>query len=232
MTNVLRSRVYLSVSVLCLGLALPAAASTIFDNSAHDLVTRFNPGTLEVGDEIVLAGSDRLLTDFSFEYWGENTTHADAFTGTIEARVQFYQNTGALFNGYAAPAATSFYSSDWCLIPAPTNRATFTFTSGLDWSIYGLPMPVESNMTWSVQFRGMAGDDSVGVDLYSPPVVGADYPDYWQNDGTGWALMTNSPSMDFAARMEATVPEPSTLALSVCGGLGLLILARRLRRKE
>ena len=78
----------------------------------------------------------------------------------------------------------------------------------------------------------MAADDSVGVDLYSPPVVGADYPDYWQNDGTGWTLMTNSPPMDFAARMEATVPEPSTMALSVCGGLGLLILARRLRRKE
>jgi hypothetical protein len=30
----------------------------------------------------------------------------------------------------------------------------------------------------------------------------------------------------------AVIPEPSTLALSVLGGLGLLILGRRLGRKE
>jgi hypothetical protein len=30
----------------------------------------------------------------------------------------------------------------------------------------------------------------------------------------------------------ATVPEPSTLALSVLGGLGLLVVARRFGRKE
>jgi hypothetical protein len=39
--------------------------------------------------------------------------------------------------------------------------------------------------------------------------------------------------MDFAARFDAnaTIPEPSTLALSLAGGLGLLTLARRLRHK-
>jgi hypothetical protein len=88
-------------------------------------------------------------------------------------------------------------------------------------------------MTWSVKFTGLGLDDSVGVDIYSPPVVGTDYPDYWQNDGTGWTLLTNSVPMDFGARFyaESTVPEPSTVTLSILGGLGILTLARRLRRK-
>jgi len=30
-------------------------------------------------------------------------------------------------------------------------------------------------MTWSVEFRGMGAGDSVGVDLYSPPVIGGSY---------------------------------------------------------
>ena len=94
-------------------------------------------------------------------------------------------------------------------------------------------MPVVSNMTWTVQFRGMGAGDAVGVELYSPPVVGQDYPDYWQNDGSGdWELMTNSVPMDFAALMQATVPEPSMLVLSIFGGLGLLIAVRGFRRKE
>ena len=212
---------------------MPLSAATIFDNSQNDLVTRFDPGTAQVGDEIILAGDDRFLTDFSFEYWGVNTTHPDSFTGTIEARVQFYLNDGTAFNGYASPG-TSFYDSGWFGNFGPTggdtNRATINFSTA-DFGQYGLLMPVVSNMTWTVQFRGMAQDDSVGLDIYSPPTVGQDYPDYWQNTGTGWVLMTNSLPMDFAARMGATVPEPSTVALSVFGGLGLLVFARRFGRR-
>jgi hypothetical protein len=180
-----------------------------------------------------LAGSDRNLTDFSFEYWGANSIHPDSFTGTIEARVQFYLNNGTpSFNGYATPG-TSFYDSGFFSVPTPTTRSTFDFTAGVDFPAWGLVMPAVSNMTWSVQFVGMGAGDSVGLDIYSPPTVGQDYPDYWQNNGgAGWALMTNTPPMDFAARMDATVPEPSTLALAVVGGLGLLVFARRFGRKE
>ena len=178
--------------------------------------------------------ADRSLTTFSFEYWG-TSLNPDSFAGTIQARVEFYANDGTpttMSSGYAPPG-TSFYDSGWFSVPAPTARNTFVFTEGSDGiPLGGLWMPVASNMTWTVQFRGMGTGDAVGVDLYSPPTVGQDYPDYWQNDGTGWTLETNSVPMDFAALMQATVPEPSTLALSVCGGLGLLIVARRFRRKD
>jgi hypothetical protein len=210
-------------------------AATIFDNSSNDLGMRFNPGNLEVGDEIMLAGTDRTLTGFSFEYWGVSTANPSIFSGAVQARVQFYVNNGASFHGYSTPSTMSFYNSDWFTVsPTLTGRSTLNFTAGSDnIPVGGLFLP-SSDMTWTVQFRNMAGTDTVGVDLYSPPTIGTevgDFGDYWENDG-GWLLMTNTVSrMDFAAKFDA-VPEPSSLVLSLCGGLGILTLAYRLRRKS
>jgi hypothetical protein len=80
----------------------------------------------------------------------------------------------------------------------------------------------------------MGLNDSVGVDLYSPVVVGQVYDDYWQTDGSSWQLMTNSVPMDFAALMQAnaSIPEPSMVTLWVFGGFGVLILGRWRRRKS
>jgi hypothetical protein len=185
-----------------------------------------------------LAGTERFLTSFSFEYWGANTLSTTTFAGDVQARVRFYENAGALYHGYDTPSVTPFWDSGWFGGFGPTDvdpfRATLVFTAGvgLDFPEGGLLLPVTSNMTWSVQFQGMGATDTVGVDIYSAPVVGQDYPDYWQNNG-GWTLLTNTVRpMDFAARMEATVPEPSTLTLSILGGLSLLVLTRRLRRRE
>jgi hypothetical protein len=215
--------------MLWVGSGAPLRGATIFDNSANDLVTRFNPGTFEVGDEIALAGTERYLTTFSFEYWGANSLTPATFAGTITADVRFYMNDGAPFNGYATPG-TKFYDSGPFSLAAPTDRSTFTFSEGADLPVGGLFIPTD-DMTWSVEFTGMGLTDTVGVDIYSPPVVGSDWPDYWQNNG-GWSLLTNVVPMDFAAKMDATVPEPSILVLSLVGGMGLLTLARRFRRKE
>jgi hypothetical protein len=217
----------LIVGVLWLSLGVPLPAAVIFDNSAHDLVTRFAPGTNEVGDEILLGSPERYLTNFSFEFWGTNTANSNAFSGPVEARVRFYQNNGALFNGYRSPG-DKFYDSDWFALP-PTPRSTEIFTFGSDFAWTGLFLPVTSNMTWSVQFQGMAATDSVGVDIYSPPVAGQDYPDYWVNTNGNWMLLTNNSGVhiDFAARMEASAkpavnPNPPLLT-SVESGANLLL---------
>ena len=222
----------LAVGALWFGIGATLRATIIFDNTHNDLTTRFNPGTLEVGDEIILASTERYLTAFSFEYWGVNTDHPLSFAGAVQARVCFYENTGTPFNGYATPSPTSFYDSGWFSVDAPTDRSTFVFSAGAGLPGGGLFIPT-SDMTWSVQFEGMGLNDSVGVDLYSPVVVGQVYDDYWQTDGSSWQLMTNSVPMDFAALMQAnaSVPEPSTVTLWVFGGFGVLILGRCRRRK-
>jgi hypothetical protein len=232
MQSSFRTNVLLISGAILISLALPLRAATIFDNSGHDLLTRFNPGTREVGDEILLGGTERYLTQFSFEFWGVNTASPTSFAGAVQARVRFYENNGTPFNGYATPSDGSFFDSGWFPVASPTDRSTFEFTQGLDFPDGGLFIPADE-ITWSVQFQGMGATDSVGVDVYSPPVVGQDYPDYWENNG-GWTLLTNGVPMDFAARMEAnaTIPEPSVAALSLIGGLGIIGMSCRLRRKE
>jgi hypothetical protein len=217
----------LIVGLLWMGLAVPLRAAVIFDNSAHDLVTRFAPGTNEVGDEILLGSPERYLTNFAFEFWGTNSANPEAFAGEVEARVRFYENNGDSFNGFPSPG-DQFYDSDWFSI-APTPRSTEVFTLGSDFAWTGLFLPVTSNMTWSVQFKGMGATDSVGVDMYSPPVVGQDYPDCWMNtNGTGMLLTNNSGvHIDFAAKMEASAqptvnPNPPVLTNTVSGSNLLL----------
>ncbi len=218
-----RGAVFLIIGVLGVRSALPLGATVIFGNSTHDQMTRFEFGTLELGDEILLDSHtpERYLTNFSFEFWGTNTADPTQFSQPVEARVRFYLNDGPEFHGYASPG-TQFYDSDWFPV-APTERSTLLFTAGTDLPWTGLYLPVISNMTWSIQFRGMGPTDSVGVDIYSPPEAGQDFPDYWEKDGQ-WRLLTNNAAVptDFAARMEASAqpgvnPNPPWLTNVVSG---------------
>ena len=233
MSKILRKSAGL-VIVALLASAHQLSAAVIYNNSVNDLNLRFNPGTYQVGNEINFAGSERFLTNFSFEFWGTNTASPGnvSFAGSVQAEVRFYLNNGPTTNGFASPG-TMFYDSGLFAVSAPTARSTFVFTAGSDFSIGGLYLPANT-ITWTVQFSGMAGTDSVGLDLYSPATVGSDYGDYWENQGGGWALRTNSlsSSMDFGSRFEATVPEPSAITLSILGGFGLFLALGRLRRKQ
>jgi hypothetical protein len=223
-----------AVGGLLTGTGVPVwAQQVIYNDSTNDLVTRFNPGTYQVGNEIILAGDARYLTTFSFEFFGTNTASLTSFSQPITCTLTFYQmNPSVLYNGYPTPG-TSFFSESFS-VPSPTDRSTFVFTAGVDFPSGGLFIPT-SDMTWTVQFEGMGATDTVGVDLYFPATVGQNYGDYWQNDGTllspSWVLLTNTVPMGFGAYMEA-VPEPSNFVLPLAGGLGILSLVRRLRRKE
>ena len=109
MSKFLRKSAGLVLLALFAG-STPQLSAVIYDNSVHDLTNRFNPGTFQVGNEINLAGTERQLTAFSFEYRGTNTADNLSFAGSVKAEVRFYLNDGAPYHGYATPG-TMFYDS-------------------------------------------------------------------------------------------------------------------------
>lgn len=228
-------------SALLLGSS--ASAVLIYDNSGNPIrdvsgsPITFPTGTREVGDEIILAGTERLLQQFDFQYYARNS--AGSLSGTISAQVRFYLNNGPpSSSGPLTPGPVPFYQSSVFPVPfAPTgNNFNFNAASG-DWAAPGLLLPVVSNMTWSVQFSGLGAGDDVGLVLFHPPVVGGNYPDFWEFDGTTWTLNADTDPRDgtlpysFGARFDA-VPEPSTVFAGALTALSLLVVSRRFKFKS
>lgn len=211
-------------------LTTQASAALIYNNSGNDLLTRINPGTKEIGDEITFSGPERFVTQFDFEWYGTNTANQFVFAGGagVQARVKFYLNDGPAFNTYLTPGTTLFDSGWFGGFIGPTPRSTFVFLAGLDFPTGGLYIPANS-ITWSVQFQGMGVTDQIGLDVYDPPLVGSSQPDYWQNDGTGWTLLNlpGGPNVNFAARFTAVIPEPSSFAI-----VGVAVAGMWFRRRK
>lgn len=205
-----------------------ASADVVYDNSTGDLNIRLNPLTREVGDEIILGGGARILTDFTFEYWGENF-----FGGDEQARVRFYFNDGAASPAGPLKPGTLFWDSDWFNI-VETNRATVVFTDFVTGAAVPLTQTLPNSFTWTIRFRGVDAIDgeSAGVDLYDPPTVGGNYYEYWENAGpSGWQYRgeTNGVHVNFGAKVGA-VPEPGVIGLGLLGGLSLLVFRSRFKR--
>lgn len=200
-------------------------ADIVYDNSTGDLNIRLNPGTNEIGDEIVLGAGSRIITDFTFQYWGQS------FLGNNEeARLRFYLNNGP--NSQAGPPepSTLFFDSDWFAI-AETTRATLVFTDFVTGAVVPLAGPLPNTFTWTVTFRGMGVGESAGVDLYNPLTVGGNYLEYWENTGPGgWEYRGDSggTAMNFAARL-GVVPEPGVMALGLISGLTALMVRNRFK---
>jgi hypothetical protein len=202
----------------------------IYNNSTNDTGFRFNPGLVEVGDEIVLGGRTdfRRVTNFTFEYYGLN------FSGDEKAQIRFYANNGT--NSTAGPQVPNTLLYDSGQFPiAATARATLSFDLAT-LNLFTNNLTVPNDFTWSVQFflgtNAPSSTEDAGVDLYSPPTVGNNFNDYWEQSASGWTLKTNGfLNMNFAAVVSA-VPEPSALVLFALSsaGFGLAVLRRRNRR--
>ncbi len=194
---------------------LPVLGDIVYDNSTTKLNKIYGSGVnlsgdgLEFGDQIILAGTLRNLSTFTFEYF---LNHAPV-PGTTPVAV--------------SPGAVPFYDSGFDDIGA-------TGTDGLTLK-YILPalLTVPDIFTFTVQFEGIAGTEVAGLELYNPPTVGNGFDDFWEKNTSGqWELKTGTGPMSFGARAEA-VPEASPLTFAMMAGalwLGATFFRRKMAR--
>jgi len=216
-------------AVLTAGAVSGLAQSVLaYDNSAFasDLQLRFTAGAVEYGDQIIL--KDPLpsynVTEFGFEYFLIKGLDAGS---SASAQIRFYANNGPLFNGYATPGAVPLWDSGVFPI-AGTQRNTLVFDS----TDFGA-LIVPKEFTWTVQFSGIPVGELAGLDIYSPPTVGQNYPDLWYNNAGTWELReypNQDPPASFGARLYV-VPEPSTVAFGLALGAGAIFFVRAHRRQ-
>ena len=137
--------------IACVSVFLPATgqAEIVYDNSQNYSGTYYppSPPNIEYGDQIVLRGTARNVSEFRFEYFGEFTP-----TGQETVRVRFYANDGPGDPQYefSHPPKTLLYESS----PLPIH-AGFNVLA-----LRGLSVPVTNTFTWTVQWGGLSGSVS------------------------------------------------------------------------
>jgi hypothetical protein len=196
-----------------------ARADVLYDNSQYFL-TNFYSTTLQFGDEIKLADTNRTVTEFSCEYFGDYVP-----TGQERARLRFYVADGPDIDPrpektIRAPG-TVLYDSG----PLPIGPG---FNALL---VRGLAVRVPQVMIWTVEFAGLAGTNGnkAGLLFYDPPTVGSSFDDFWVKQGDGWRLMRlgGNPVANFSSRVSDTLDTPLTVSPGspLAGGQILVELA-------
>ena len=184
------------------------SAATVYDNTGglgtppdRTPIT----GDAEIGDRAIFAGTDRTLTDWSFEYWVTPGS-------TISGQAFLYS-----LDGLGNPG-TLLYSS--AVVP---NLAVGTDVNGYG-SFFNegfTPFDVPDSVAWTVAFSGVDAGEEYGLLFTGTPEIGDSGDFYFVRTGALWAI-ADTPAMEdsFSAQFNA-VPEPSTWAL-LAGGIGLL----------
>jgi hypothetical protein len=181
--------------------------SVLYWNFETDLGARFDPGSSEIGDEIVLAGAPPgnayVITNFSLNYWASN------LSAGAQMQVRFYNNDGPAYGATASTPGTLLFDSGRFTIAALpgtyTERSMLVFDTD-----FGSGLRVPRSFTWTVQFFNLGVGASAGVggvDLFSPPSIGLNYPDYWLRTGPhDWELrILNDVNVDFAAAVSGMI---------------------------
>jgi subtilisin-like proprotein convertase family protein len=193
----------------------------VYDNWSNNLASPFAPGTVEVGNQVTLAGTERYISQFAFGYWASNSVQ-NGLEGSVQARVRFYANDGPAVGGAASPG-TMLYDSGAIGLVATNNGSLVIQNFQMGATVVPLVGALPDTFTWTVQFGGLSANDTAGLNLFSPPVIGQVREDYWENDSTGWALKTNAlSSTDFGGQLAAvsrgvTLSVLSTVTNATCG---------------
>lgn len=213
-----------------LAATLAVNAFTVYNNTSTDSGYSLNfTNGWTIGNEIVLGNgySSASLTNFSFEIYSTLAS----FTGSVQMQVFLYANDGTPpFNGYDTPGSVLYDSGLFTLLTP--QQYVNTNAVVLNFDLTSSPVNIlTSNFTFAAVVTGLATSDTVGFEIFTNGTVGQNFSDYWRNDGSSWALLTNSAPTSIGAQFQAT-PEPSTLCLAFIGGSCLIGSAWRRRQAQ
>jgi hypothetical protein len=207
-------RLFLALAVFT---AAPSrAADVVYDNSVEFSGSDYEHVD-EYGDEVILAGTARAVTEIQIEYYAEFIPQGDEL-----GRVRFYSNTGPTWGtnqDYHLPAEP------------PLFEQTFQLAQGYQTAIISVPnVVVPDSFTWTVQFLGISQNgttDRAGLLFYGSATVGASYDDFWQRSPTaGWGpvqVMQAPNKNNFGARILAVAAAPQLRLTITKVGNNLLI---------
>jgi hypothetical protein len=143
------------------------AAAIVYDNTAETLGPDVETGPpQEIGNQITLAGTARIVTEFLFGYYG---------SPDVDATVKFYAN-----DGHKGAPKTLLFDSGPFVIEAGQDHEKI---------ISGLRVEVPDTFTWMVSYISPADSDTLALYLYGPPTVGV-CNHMWRRGGTEWWTTT------------------------------------------
>lgn len=213
-------RFLLGTAVACAVSVAPLAAQavTVYDNSATDLSTFIAYGVNgaspdQLGDFVLLAGSERRLTDASVQFY-----NAGLAGGTFDAALSFY----AVGAGSSVGSQLGTYVRTGLTIGAQSPLTTLF--SGLD-------LTVPDQVIFAVVVNNASTGLQLGLTVFDPPVVGSSdagtllYGPNLTAVGGGYG----NPYFVANAAAAAAVPEPPVVGMAA---LGLLVVGAAVRRAQ
>lgn len=190
-----------------ISLSQAVSASVVYENSgSHSNFS--STKAAEIGDQVTLAGTDRVVTQFKAEFF------LDSFAGGESVTVRFY---------------------DIGLDNKPGNLLLTSQTTALSAAgfgtinVSGISVTVPDSFVWTVAFDGLNVGESAGLVLNSTPSIGSsDGTFFWVKDGGLFKSLSTGGGVsdNFAAQVTA-VPEPGTWALLLTGVAGLTAFGYR-----
>ena len=207
------TRQMLCASILAIAAAVGASGSTVYSNTTTDTFDTifYSVGPFSgLGDEVSLAGADRLATQATVQFFNNGAA------GTFDAVLRLFQ-VGA---PVGAQIGTDFSVN---VIAAPSLGVfNVAFDTG------GILVP--DNLIFLVYLGNVSNGVDVGLNMFEPPSIGASDGSFMIRDAGGFSALS-TPNENVFFQLDATtqgppIPEPATLAM-VGGGLLLALLANR-----
>jgi hypothetical protein len=170
-------------------------------------------GFTQIGDQLALAGTARLATLATVQFF------SDGSAGTFDATLRFF----AIGPNSGTPVGSQL-GSDFVLtgISAPSNNVV-----NVPFSLSNLAVP--DNVIFTVQVSNFSsGVDINGLSMFEPPTIGSsDNTFAIANTGSGFIQTPTANENVFFELQGVDIPEPVTTGLAGSALLAFLLLRRR-----